>query len=181
MRSGSGWSRLDRAWSRQGSHAACADCTTTFNNAHGIVFPRTALSLASVVRDAGGDPRGGRQGRWRRLSLHVERLSADRWLEVPAWMFDRARCHDPPRLTASPFVSMDALSALSNLLLKALRPPLSSSNAPHSHPDPLTTRIGERLMTRSPVQPPAMPAEQRRLQQSDRSQQIDLFDAVTPT
>ena len=42
--------------------------------------------------------------------------AADRWLEVPAWMFDRARCLDPPRLTASPFVSMDALSVLSDLL-----------------------------------------------------------------
>ena len=29
--------------------------------------------------------------------------AADRWLEVPAWMFDRARCLDPSRLTASPF------------------------------------------------------------------------------
>ena len=28
--------------------------------------------------------------------------AADRWLEVPAWMFDRARCLDPSRLTASP-------------------------------------------------------------------------------
>jgi hypothetical protein len=40
--------------------------------------------------------------------------AADRWLEVPAWMFDRAACPDPPRLTALPFVSMDALSALSD-------------------------------------------------------------------
>ena len=37
------------------------------------------------------------------------------------------------------------------------------------------------MTMRSPVQPPAMPAERRRLQQSDRSQQIDLFDGVTPT
>jgi hypothetical protein len=36
------------------------------------------------------------------------------------------------------------------------------------------------MTMRSPVQPPAMPAERRRLQQSDRSQQIDLFDGVTP-
>ena len=110
--------------------------------------------------------------------------AADRWLEVPAWMFDRARCLDPPRLTASPFVSMDALSALSDLLRQALK----SRHGHHrmrrilAHPDPLTTRIGERPMTmRSPVQPPAMPAERRRLQQSDRCQQIDLFDSVTPT
>ena len=37
------------------------------------------------------------------------------------------------------------------------------------------------MTMRSPVQPPAMPAERRRHQQSDRSQQIDLFDGVTPT
>ena len=36
------------------------------------------------------------------------------------------------------------------------------------------------MAMRSPVQPPAMLAERRRLQQSDRSQQIDLFDGVTP-
>ena len=37
------------------------------------------------------------------------------------------------------------------------------------------------MTMRSPVQPPAMPAERRRLQQSDRSHQIDLFDGVTQT
>ena len=36
------------------------------------------------------------------------------------------------------------------------------------------------MTMRSPVQPPAMLAERRRLQQSDRSQQIDLFN-VMPT
>ena len=36
------------------------------------------------------------------------------------------------------------------------------------------------MTMRSPVQPPAMPAERRRLQQGDRCQQIDLFDGVTP-
>ena len=36
------------------------------------------------------------------------------------------------------------------------------------------------MTMRSPVQPLAMPAERRRRQQSDRSQQIDLFDGVTP-
>ena len=35
-------------------------------------------------------------------------------------------------------------------------------------------------MTMRSPEPPAMPAERRRLQQSDRSQQIDLFDGVTP-
>ena len=36
------------------------------------------------------------------------------------------------------------------------------------------------MTTRSPVGPPAMAAEWRRLQQSDRCQQMDLFDSVTP-
>ena len=37
------------------------------------------------------------------------------------------------------------------------------------------------MTMRSPVKPPAMPAERRRLQQSDRSQQIDLFEGIMPT
>ena len=37
------------------------------------------------------------------------------------------------------------------------------------------------MTMRSPVKPPVMPAGRQRLQQSDRSQQIDLFDGVTPT
>src|SRR4029077_20581791 len=47
-------------------------------------------------------------------------------------MFDRSSCPHPPRLTTSPFVSMDALSMLSDLLRQAMKSPLSSSNAPHS-------------------------------------------------
>src|SRR6266581_939981 len=46
---------------------------------------------------------------------------ADRWLEVPAWMFDRTACPDPELLTAQPFVSIDALAALSALLDLALK------------------------------------------------------------
>ena len=33
----------------------------------------------------------------------LEELQADRWLEVPAWMFDRTACPDPWRLAAQPF------------------------------------------------------------------------------
>jgi len=36
------------------------------------------------------------------------------------------------------------------------------------------------MTIQSPVGPPAMPAERRRLQQGDRCQQIGLFDDVTP-
>ena len=37
------------------------------------------------------------------------------------------------------------------------------------------------MTMRSPIQQPAMPTERRRLQQSDRSQQIDLFEGIMPT
>ncbi len=37
------------------------------------------------------------------------------------------------------------------------------------------------MTMRSPVQPPATPAERRRLRQSDCSRQIDLFAGGTPT
>ena len=157
--------------------------TTRFKNAHGTVFRELLyhwhpwfgmrVAIHEAVDKADGVV----------FRCTLSGSAADRWLEVPAWMFDRARCLDPSRLTASPFVSMDALSVLSDLLRQALKPPLSSSNAPHSGAsNPLTTRIGERPMTmRSPVQPPAMLAERRRLQQSDRSQQIDLFEGIMPT
>ena len=117
---------------RQGSRGAGGDCTTKFKNAHGTVFrellyhwhPWFGMRVAiHEVVDKADDVI---------FRCTLNGSAADRWLEVPAWMFDRTRCLDPPRLTASPFVSMDALSALSDLLLQALKkPPRSSSNAPH--------------------------------------------------
>jgi hypothetical protein len=152
---------------RQSSSGASDRCTTRFKNAHGTVFRELLyhwhpwfgmrVAIHETVDKADGVV----------FRCTLSGSAADRWLEVPAWMFDRARCLDPPRLTASPFVSMDALSVLSDLLRQALKPPLSSSKRRIlAHLDPLTTRIGERPMTmRSPVQPPAMLAERRRLQQ----------------
>ena len=51
----------------------------------------------------------------------LEELQADRWLEVPAWMFDRTAYPDPGLLTAQPYVSIEALAALSALLDLALK------------------------------------------------------------
>jgi hypothetical protein len=59
-------------------------------------------------------------------------LDADRWLEVPAWMFDRAACPDQPRLATSPFVGMSALSTLSDLIHQALGGLSASSDTPLS-------------------------------------------------
>jgi hypothetical protein len=43
-------------------------------------------------------------------------LASDRWLEVPAWMFERIACPDQRHLATSPFASMRALTALSYLI-----------------------------------------------------------------
>jgi hypothetical protein len=60
---------------------------------------------------------------------------AERWLVVPAWMFDRAACAQGAALTAAPFVRLDALIALSALLDQVLRIGAASSNAPLSGAD----------------------------------------------
>jgi hypothetical protein len=57
---------------------------------------------------------------------------ADRWLEVPAWMFDRTACADGVILCTSPFITVAALSALAGLLANVLRARPASSNAPLS-------------------------------------------------
>jgi len=57
---------------------------------------------------------------------------ADRWLEIPAWMFDRAACPGQATLTTSPFVDMAALSTLRNLLAEVLKAHPVSSNVAFS-------------------------------------------------
>ena len=95
---------------RQGSNVGAGHYTTRFKNAHGTVFRELLyhwhpwfgkrVAIHEAVEKADGVV----------FRCTWSGSAADRWLEVPAWMFDRARCLDPPRLTASPFVSMDALS-----------------------------------------------------------------------
>ena len=57
---------------------------------------------------------------------------AARWLEIPAWMFDRSLCLHEPCLTTEPFAGVEALKALSALLDQALKTAVPSSNAPLS-------------------------------------------------
>ena len=52
--SGEGAERRGR--SCRGPDGACADCTTTFKNAHGTVFREVLYRSGSVVREASGDP-----------------------------------------------------------------------------------------------------------------------------
>ena len=108
-------------WRRQGSNAVGGYCTTRFENAHRTV-------LREVLY---------RHHPWfgRRVCIHgavdkagyvvfrctLDGSQADRWLEVPAWMFDRTAYPDPGLLAAQPYVSIEALAALSALLDLALK------------------------------------------------------------
>src|SRR4029077_9651116 len=103
------------------THECAWRCTTTFENAHRTV-------LREVLY---------RHHPWcgRRVCIHgavdkdgfvvfrytLEASQADRGLEAPAWMFDRAACPDPGLLAAQPYVSIEALAALSALLDLALK------------------------------------------------------------
>ncbi|WP_445222811.1 hypothetical protein ACKWRH_45440 (plasmid) [Bradyrhizobium sp. Pa8] len=53
-----------------------------------------------------------------------------RFLEIPSWMFDRAACACGCSLTAEPFVSLEALNALSALLDSVVKSAASSLNEP---------------------------------------------------
>jgi hypothetical protein len=60
----------------------------------------------------------------------LDGVEAERWLEIPAWMFDRAACSYDVRFLAAPFVSLEVLSAVSALLDQALKNTVPSWNAP---------------------------------------------------
>jgi hypothetical protein len=87
-------------------------------------------------------------------------------------MFDRAACPDPGLLAAQPYVSIEALAALSALLDQALKDQTPSAALLSGASEPLTTRIGERSMSRATTNSGKGYRHNRR----SRSQhQIDLF------
>ena len=116
---------------RQGRRGVCGCCTTRFENAHGnssqeLVYRWHPWCDRRVwVREAIEKP-GGLVFR-----CALSDSAADRGLEVPAWMFDRAACAERAMLSDAPFARMAALSALTDLLAGALKARASpSSNLP---------------------------------------------------
>src|SRR5260370_41130499 len=121
-------SRLDRVSFRQGSNADAGHCTRRFENAHRtilreLLYPSHPWFGKLVTIHDTIDKVGGVVFR-----CTLGGTPADRWLEIPAWMFDRADCPDPTRLVTTPFVNMSALSALFDLLPQALKKRRSSSS-----------------------------------------------------
>ena len=116
----------------QGRHVAGRRCTTRFEHAHRTVrrevlyrhhpwFGRQVCAHAAIEKADGFVFR-----------CTLDGSEAERWLEIPAWMLERSECPDGLALTVEPFVSLDALNALSALLDLALKDRASSSNAPLS-------------------------------------------------
>ena len=118
-------SRPGPASSGQGSNVACGHCRTGLENAHGTVFRELLYSwhpwcgLQVAVHEAITKADGVA------FRCTLTGSGGDRWLEVPAWMFDRAACPSQTRLAAQPSISLAALSALAELARPA------SSSAPH--------------------------------------------------
>jgi hypothetical protein len=126
---------LQRRWLAQASrclNAAERDCRTKFENAHGTVLRELLypwhpwFSLQVTIHEALAKPDG------LIFRCTVSGSDADRWLEVPAWMFERAACPDHVQLTATPFIDTTALSALAGLVRQVLKDRAASSNAPLS-------------------------------------------------
>ena len=106
-------------------------CTTSFESAHGTIFrellypwhPWRALHVS--IHEAIGKSSGVI------FRCTLSGSDTSRSVEIPAWMFDRAACGEA-RLTAAPYVSAAALSALRDLLRRALKDASASSSAPRS-------------------------------------------------
>ncbi len=107
-------------------------CRTRFENAHGTVLRELLyplhpwFELQVAVYEALEKPDG------LVFRCTVSGSDADRWLEVPAWMFERAACPDHVQLTATPFIDTTALSVLADLVRQVLKDRAASSNAPLS-------------------------------------------------
>src|ERR1700730_10327075 len=122
---------LRRARDSPGSNTAGPRCTTSVKEAHGTIFrellypwhPWCALHVS--IHEAIGKSND------LVFRCTLSGSDASRSVEIPAWMFDRAACGEA-RLTTAPYVSAAALSALRDLLRRALKDTSASSSAPLS-------------------------------------------------
>jgi hypothetical protein len=98
-------------------------------------------------------------------------------------MFERVACPDQRCLAKSPFVSMSALTTLSDLIDRASKNLWAASNVClQVRQNSPTTRIGGRLMTKRKLSRPSpIAAQSRRRRASGDAQQIDLFSDASPT
>ncbi len=121
-------SRPHPAFSRQGSNAGAAGYRTRFENAHRIACREVLYRLhpwfgREVFVQAAIDKADGAI-----FQCSVDGSDAERWREIPAWMFDHGACAGDVRFSTAPFVCLEALRALSTLLDQVLKTTSGSSN-----------------------------------------------------
>ena len=147
--------------------AGVESCTTRFENAHSTVLREVLYRhhpwFGHRVCIHGAVDKGG----FVVFRCTLDGSQADRWLEVPAWMFDRTAYPDPGLLAAQPYVSIEALAALSALLDLALKdqtpsalPHSGASRASHDQNRREThvtrdDKLRERIPTQSTIAPAA--------------------------
>ena len=165
-RSASGFCR-----STSGPDGAVARCTTRRGNAHSteigeqreVLYPWHPWAGCIVLVHEAVEKLDGTV-----LRCSREGGSRERWLELPAWMFDRARCL-PIRIARDPHVAFAALAELKELLAEA---------ASHCHQIlrfraqqmRLATKTGEILMRHQ---------SQRHATDHGQVRQLDLFGLPT--
>jgi hypothetical protein len=111
--------------------AVVSRCTTRVENTHGTEFQELLYPWHpwSGLRVCVHEAIERADGIVFRCSLSGS--EADRWLEVPAWMFERAACAWV-RVAAEAHVDLAALTTLAALLRHVLNDRFASSNAPLS-------------------------------------------------
>jgi len=125
------WCRRARPPSACDGGAPDADagcCTTKLENTHRtefreLLYPWHQWFGLRVGVHAAIERSGGTVFR-----CNLSGSDADRWLEVPAWMFDQSACARV-RVAADAHVDLAALTALAALLRQALNNRFASSNA----------------------------------------------------
>ena len=111
--------------------AGASDCTTKLENTHGTEFRELLYSwhpwfglrvcVHAVVEKSDGVA----------FRCSVTGSNVDRWLEVPAWMFDRSACSHAGAVTDA-HADLAALTALAGFLRHALNGRVASSDIPLS-------------------------------------------------
>ena len=113
---------------RQGSNAVERCCTTKLKNTHGTEFRELLyrwhpwFGLRVGVHEA--IERSGEVV----FRCTLSGSDVDRWLEIPAWMFERSACARV-RVAADAHVDLSALMALAELVRDALSDRFAPSNA----------------------------------------------------
>lgn len=118
----------DSSCSTPGAAARC--CTTKLENAHGTEFREVLYPWHPWFGVQVGVHESIDKSDIIVFRCSLSGSGTDRWLEVPAWMFDRSACARM-REGDDAHTDLAALGALAALLRQVLSGRLASSNAPH--------------------------------------------------